>query len=91
MSLPTSFLVQLLASAVAVAAIVGLAAWIGVPRVIGAMTEDQVRALLAEEHPDLPIDAVTLGADGRSAIATSGERALTVKRLGDGHVVEAAA
>jgi hypothetical protein len=86
-----AFLIQLLISAVAVAALVGLAAWLGVPRVTGAMTEDQVRALLAEEHPDLPIDRISLEPDGKSAIATSGARAMVVKRIGDGHVVEAAA
>jgi hypothetical protein len=83
-----AFLIQLLISAVAVAVMVGLAAWIGVPKVIGGMTEAQVQAVLADDHPDMPIDRISIAPDGKSAIATSGERALLVKRVGDGHAVQ---
>ncbi len=86
-----AFLIQLLMSAVAVAAMVGFTAWIGVPSVAGDLSEAQVSSLMAEQHPDMAIDMVALAPDGRSAIATSGARALVVSRVGDGHVVEAAA
>lgn len=85
-----AFLIQLVISAVAVAALVGLAAWLGVPRVKGPMTDDAVRTILAEEFPDDPVGGIWLAQDGLSAVARSGDQALIIYRVGDGHVTRAA-
>jgi hypothetical protein len=85
-----AFLAQLLISALAVTGLVGLAAWLGVPRASGAMDEDSARRILMEELPDRTIGKLWLDPDGRGAIAVEGEAALIVRRLGDGHVVEVA-
>jgi hypothetical protein len=85
-----AFLVQLLVSALAIAGLVGLAAWLGIPRVAGAMDEDAARKALAEELPDRAIGTLWLSPDGRGAIAVEGDEALIVRRVGDGHVVQVA-
>ncbi len=83
----TAYLIQFAVSAVAVALIVGLAAWATHARVSLALDESTARALLAEEFPGLDIDAIWLGTDGKGAIAKSGDRAFVVGRTGLGYVV----
>jgi hypothetical protein len=85
-----AFLIQLLISAVAVAALVGLAAWLGVPRPAPALDEDHARALLAEEFPEADLGKLWIAADGMSALARSGEEGLIVYRAGDGYVIRSA-
>jgi len=81
-----AFVIQTLASAVAVAAMVGLAAWARIAAPRPALDEAAARALIGEEFPDDPIDALHLTADGKGAIARSGERALIVFLRGDDYV-----
>ena len=85
-----AFLTQLLISGVAVAALVGLAAWLGVPRDAPKLDEDHARTLLAEEFPDALVGAMWVAPDGTSALARSGEDALIVYRAGDGYVIRSA-
>ena len=85
-----AFLTQLLISGVAVAALVGLAAWLGVPRDAPKLDEDRARNLLAEEFPDASIGSVWAATDGASALAKFGEEALIVYRAGDGYVIRSA-
>lgn len=80
------FLIQLIASAVAVAAMVGVAAWARIARPQPPLDEVRARALLAEEFPGRPIDRLWLGADGAGALARSGETALVLCRMGDGYL-----
>ena len=79
-------LIQLAVSAVAVALLVGLAALM--TRGLGAPPLDEAAARrgLAEEFPGAPIDGLWLAADGRGAVARSGDRALVLSRMGDGYV-----
>jgi hypothetical protein len=79
-----AFLIQLIGSAVAVAAMVAIAAWARIARPTPPLDEAQARALLAEEFPAHRIDRIWLAADGRAAIAKAGDKALLVSRLGDG-------
>ncbi len=81
-----AFLIQLIASAVAVLAMVGVAAWARIARPQPPLDEARARALLAEEFPDRPIDRLWLGADGRGALARSGPSALALTRMGDGYL-----
>ncbi len=80
----TAFLIQSLVSAVAVALMVALAAWARIARPAPPLDEASARALLAEEFPGRPVDGLWIAADGKAALARSGEAALVLCRLGDG-------
>lgn len=80
-----AFFIQLFASGVAVALLVGLAAWAKIARPAGPLDEARARALLAEEFPDRRLDAVWVASDGAGALAKSGGLALVICRLGDGY------
>lgn len=79
-------LIQLIGSAVAVAAMVGLAAWARIPRPNAPLDEQTARDLILVDYPDHRIDAVWIAADGLGAIARSDDRALILARLGDSWV-----
>jgi hypothetical protein len=81
------FLVQLLISGLAVAALVGLAAWLGVPRPAPLLDAACARVLLAEEYPDAMLDRLWIAPDGLSALARSRDEALIIYRSGDGYVI----
>ncbi len=89
-TMTAAFLIQLAVSALAVAALVGLAAWLGVPREAPVLDEAHARTLLAEEFPDADLGKLWIAADGLSALARSGDEALIVYRAGDGYVIRAA-
>jgi hypothetical protein len=84
--LTTALLIQLAVSAVAVAALVGLAAWAKIARPMALLDEAGAQALLAEEFPGRAIEAVWVAADGKGAVARSGTLGLVVCRIGDGYV-----
>ena len=79
-----AFYVQLAASGVAVALLVGLAAWAKIGKPAGPLDEAKARALFALELPGRRIDAVWVAADGAGALARSGGLALVVCAVGDG-------
>ncbi len=79
-----AYLVQLAASGAAVAALVALAAWLGIARPAGPLDEAAARALLAEEFPGRAVDALWVASDGAGALARSGALALVICRTGDG-------
>jgi len=81
-----AFLLQTLASLVAILLLVALAAWARIARSAPALDEDTARVLIAEEFPDHAIGPVWVAADGGSAIARSEDEALIVYRAGDGYV-----
>jgi hypothetical protein len=85
-----AFFIQLLISALAVAALVGLAAWLGVPREAPLLDDAHARRLLAEEFPDAAVGRLWVAADGASALGRAGDEALIVYRAGDGYVIRAA-
>ena len=82
-----AFLIQTLISLLALAGLVGLAAWLGLPRDREPLTEMRVRTLFAEEFPDVRVSAVWIAADGKSALSRSDEEALIAYRVGDGFVL----
>ena len=86
----TAYLFQTAGSGVAILILAALAWKLGVGRHPGALSEDHARALLVNEFPSTSIGRIWLAADGRSALARSGEEALIVYAIGDGHVVRAA-
>ena len=79
-----AFLIQTLASAVAVALMVGFAAWARISRPAAPLDEAAARVAFAEEFPGRPLDRLWLAADGRAALARSGPSALVICRIGDG-------
>lgn len=80
-----AFFIQLFASGVAVALLVGLAAWARIARPTGPLDETRARALLADEFPDRKLDGVWIASDGGGVLAKSGGLALVLCRLGDGY------
>lgn len=81
-----AFLIQLAASGLAVATLVGLAAWASIARPNQPLTDAKARALFGEEFPARPLDAVWVAEDGKGALAKSGAAALVLCRFGDGFV-----
>ncbi|WP_374473189.1 hypothetical protein [Phenylobacterium sp.] len=81
-----AYLIQLAASGLAVALLVGLAAWASIARPNQPLTDAQARALFAEEFPAKPVEAVWVAEDGKGALAKSGAAALVICRFGDGFV-----
>lgn len=79
------FLAQFALSAVAIGVMVALAAWARIARPLAPLDDARARALLAEEFPGHPIDALWVGADGAGALAKSGALGLIVCRIGDGY------
>jgi hypothetical protein len=78
-------LIQLAISAVAVAMMVGLAAWMTRGRGAPLLDEAEARRWLADEFPDRAIEALWLATDGKGAVARSGDQALILTRMGDGY------
>ncbi len=78
-------LIQLAISAVAVALMVGLAAWMTHGRAAPPLDDAEARRWLADEFPDLAIEGLWLAADGKGAVARSGDQALVLNRVGDGY------
>lgn len=81
-----AYLLQTLASLVAVLLLAGLAWWAKIARAAPRLDTDSARALIADEFPDRAIEAVWVAADGAAAIARSEGEALIVYRSGDGYV-----
>lgn len=84
-----ALLIQLLGSAVAVSLLVAFAAWARIARPTPPLDARGARALLADEFPDDPVDAVWIADDGAGLIARSRETALVAWRKGDGYVARA--
>jgi hypothetical protein len=85
-----AFLIQTLISLLALAGLVGLAAWLGLPRDKEPLTEDRARTLFAEDFPDTSVAAVWIAPDGASALGHAGDQALMAYRVGDGFVLRSA-
>lgn len=81
-----TYLIQFAVSALAVALMVGLAAWATRGRVAPPLDEPTARAWLTDEFPGRAIDAIWLGTDGKGAVAKSGDRAFVLSRMGAGFV-----
>lgn len=81
-----AFLLQTLASLVAILALAGLAAWAKISRPAPDLDEATALRLLADEFPGQPLGRVFVAADRQTAVARSGDEALIVYRSGDGYV-----
>lgn len=85
-----AFLITFAASAVAILALAGLAAWARIERPTRDLNEAEVLRLLSEEHPGWTPERVILSLDRKTAIARRGDAALILFRMGDGHVTRTA-
>jgi hypothetical protein len=81
-----AYLIQFAVSALAVALMVGIAAWATRGRGAPPLDEATARAWLADEYPGRAIEGLWLAADGLGAVAKSGDAALVLSRMGDGYV-----
>ena len=79
-----AFYIQLAASGVAVALLVGLAAWAKIAKPAGPLDEKKARGLFEYEFPGRKLDAVWVASDGAGALAKSGGLALVIYQVGDG-------
>jgi hypothetical protein len=82
----SSFLIIQGLSALAVLLMIGFAAWARIAKPTPKLDLDRARALLAEEFPDERIGGVWVAADGASALARAGDKALILFQAGDGYV-----
>ena len=78
-------LIQFAISAIAVAAMVGLAAWATRGRSAPPLDEATARRWLADEYPSWTIEGLWLAVDGKGCVARSGDRALVLTRMGMGY------
>ena len=79
-------LTQLAVSGLAVAILVGLAAWASIARQAPPLDDERARRILGEEFPGKALDGLWVAVDGMGAVAKSGGMALVLCRLGDGFV-----
>ena len=79
-----AFYVQLAASGVAIALLVGLVSWAKIAKPAGPLDEAKARALFGEEFPGRKLDAVWIASNGMGALARSGGMALVLCQVGDG-------
>jgi hypothetical protein len=84
--LDRALLIQLVGSAVGIALLVGLAAWMGVARPTPPLCPESAKVLLNLEFPDHRPDKLWISADGAALIAREGALALVLYRRGDGYV-----
>jgi hypothetical protein len=85
-----AFVIQTAVSALAIAGLVGLAAWARIAAPRPPLTPESARTILAEEFPDDRPDAVWIAADGKAAVARAGEAALILWLRGDDYVARSA-
>jgi hypothetical protein len=81
-----AFFIQLAASGIAVAAMVGLSAWASIARPTLPLDEARAGRQLAEEFPGRKLEGLWVAVDGMGAVAKSGGMALVLCRMGDGFV-----
>lgn len=81
----TEFLLQFVASALAVGALVLLVAWARIARPTPPLDEARARELIAVEFPGRTIEGVWVATDGAGAVGRSGAAALIICRVGDGY------
>jgi hypothetical protein len=82
-------IVQLIGSAVAVAALVAFVAWAKIARPAPPLDPARARALFADEC-DRPVSDLWLSADGAVAVGRAQTDALVAWRVGDGYAVRRA-
>jgi hypothetical protein len=82
-----SDLTQVAATALAIALLAGLAAWLKIGGPPAPLDEARARILVAEAFPGRRVDAIWVGVAGRGALAKSGAAALVLCQLGQGFTV----
>lgn len=66
--------------------LIAFAAWAKIAKPMPPLSEARARALLAEEFPGKPLEALWIATDGAGALARSGASALVLCEVGDGYV-----
>lgn len=85
MDLPYS--IQFAVSAAAIIVLALVAWWARIPRQVAPLDEASARAVIADELPDLTIDAVWVDAARTTAVARAGDDGVVLFRVGDGFAV----
>jgi len=85
-SVTLKYIITQLVTLSIVGAIMGLVAWVKIPRATPPLDEAEVRRRLAEDFPQTPLDQIWLALDGAGAVGRSGDLALLLFRMGDSYV-----
>jgi hypothetical protein len=85
-SVTLKYIITQLVTLTIVGGIMGLVAWVKIPRATPPLDEAEAKRRLAEDFPQTPLDQIWLALDGTGAVARSGDLALLLFRLGDGYV-----
>ena len=85
-SVTLKYIITQLVTLAIVGGIMGLVAWVKIPRATPPLDEAEVRRRLAEDFPQTPLDQIWLALDGAGAVARSGGEALLLFRMGDSYV-----
>jgi hypothetical protein len=85
-SVTLKYIITQLVTLSIVGGIMGLVAWVRIPRATPPLDEAEVKRRLAEDFPQTPLDQIWLALDGAGAVARSGDLALLLFRLGDSYV-----
>ena len=80
------FIITQLVTLAIVGGIMGLVAWVKIPRATPPLDEAEVKRRLAEDFPNSPLDQIWIAIDGAGAVARSGDLALLLFRMGDSYV-----
>jgi|LauGreSBDMM110SN_4_FD.fasta_scaffold27410_2 sulfite exporter TauE/SafE len=80
------YIITQLVTLAIVGGIMGLVAWVKIPRATPPLDEAEVMRRLAEDFPQTPLDQIWLALDGAGAVARSGDLALLLFRMGDSYV-----
>ena len=80
------YIITQLVTLAIVGGIMGLVAWVKIPRATPPLDEAEVKRRLAEDFPQSPLDQIWVAIDGAGAVARSGDLALLLFRMGDSYV-----
>jgi hypothetical protein len=85
-SVTLKYIITQLVTLAIVGGIIGLVAWVKIPRATPSLEEAEVKRRLAEDFPQTPLDQIWIAIDGDGAVARSGDLALLLFLMGDSYV-----
>lgn len=81
-----SIVIQLAATAAALAGLLGVAFWAKTAKPLSPLSDERARDLLQSAFPSRSLEQIWVAVDGRGALAKSGAAALVICEAGDGYV-----
>lgn len=81
-----SIVIQLAATAAALAALLGVAFWAKFAKPLSPLSDERARELLQSAFPNRSLEKIWVSVDGCGALAKSGAAALVLCETGEGYV-----